>query len=229
MADAFDLGWKIEATLRGWGGPRLLDESYEIERSAAARDLLHYQGLDFSSGAPVQIHAPLPIYDAPGEPLWRAGAEGDAARRTYGEGLVASRGDEYDKPVIDLGYRYDGSPLLYDDGSPAPDRRDRRHYVQSAKPGGRAPHVALDSGRSTLDLFGRGFVLVRTDATVDPSSFESAARESGVPFRVETAPEAAAAYEAALTLVRPDGFSAWRGNAAPTDPRAVFDVVCGRR
>src|SRR5580658_10786642 len=31
VADAFDLSWKLAATLEGWGGPELLD-SYEIER-----------------------------------------------------------------------------------------------------------------------------------------------------------------------------------------------------
>ncbi len=31
IGDAIDLGWKLAATLQGWGGPKLL-ESYEIER-----------------------------------------------------------------------------------------------------------------------------------------------------------------------------------------------------
>src|SRR6266705_558686 len=31
VGDAFDLSWKLAATLEGWGGPKLLD-SYEIER-----------------------------------------------------------------------------------------------------------------------------------------------------------------------------------------------------
>jgi 2-polyprenyl-6-methoxyphenol hydroxylase-like FAD-dependent oxidoreductase len=31
VGDAIDLAWKLQATLRGWGGPHLLD-SYEIER-----------------------------------------------------------------------------------------------------------------------------------------------------------------------------------------------------
>jgi 2-polyprenyl-6-methoxyphenol hydroxylase-like FAD-dependent oxidoreductase len=31
IGDAIDLGWKLAATLRGWGGPQLL-QSYEFER-----------------------------------------------------------------------------------------------------------------------------------------------------------------------------------------------------
>lgn len=35
IQDAVDLGWKLEATLRGWGGPALLP-SYEFERRPVA-------------------------------------------------------------------------------------------------------------------------------------------------------------------------------------------------
>jgi 2-polyprenyl-6-methoxyphenol hydroxylase-like FAD-dependent oxidoreductase len=36
IADAVDLSWKLDAMLKGWGGPRLLD-SYEIERKPVAQ------------------------------------------------------------------------------------------------------------------------------------------------------------------------------------------------
>ncbi len=227
MADAFDLAWKIEATLRGWGGELLLDQSYDFERRAAAIDLLQYQGLDLSGDEPIRLHPPLPLFDAPYEGLWQTGPEGDTARDAYGRGLIASRGDEYDKPVIDLGYRYDGSPVICDDGSNAPDRSDRSHYVQTAKPGGRAPHLWLDDRRSTLDLFGRGFVLLRTSNDADAAPFERAAAARNMPLHVETAPEATTAYESALTLVRPDGFVAWRGAEPGTEAAAILDMVRG--
>ncbi|MGH0029383.1 MAG: FAD-dependent monooxygenase [Myxococcota bacterium] len=227
MADAFDLGWKLAATREGWGGPRLLGESYAYERRLAALDLLRYQGVVFQGDDAVRLGPPLPLYTPPDASLWAPGSDGDAARRAYGEGLVASRGDEYEKPAIDLGYRYDGSPIVCDDGSPAPDRSDARVYRQTARPGGRAPHVALGKGRSTLDLFGAGFTLLRTDAAVDVGPLEDAARRVGLPLRVETVPEAADAYERALTLVRPDGFVAWRGAAPPADAAAVVDRVRG--
>ena len=35
MQDAVDLGWKLDAVIRGWGGPNLL-KSYEIERKPVA-------------------------------------------------------------------------------------------------------------------------------------------------------------------------------------------------
>lgn len=227
MADAFDLGWKIEATLAGWGGPRLLGESYDFERRAAAVDLLRYQNVDFSGDEPVRLGPPFPLYDAPGEALWEEGAKGEEARRAYGAGLVASRGDEYDKPTIDLGYRYDGSPILHDDGSAAPDRSDASKYVATTKPGGRAPHVDLGVRGSTLDLFGRGFVLLRESTDVDTGPLEVAAAASRIPLRIETIAGCGEPYETELTLVRPDGFVAWRGHVLPADPAALLDTVRG--
>jgi hypothetical protein len=61
---------------------------------------------------------------------------------------------------LQLGYRYDDSPIIVpDDTKPVPD--DPENFVASARPGSRAPHVALTNGNSTLDLYGRGFVLAR--------------------------------------------------------------------
>jgi 2-polyprenyl-6-methoxyphenol hydroxylase-like FAD-dependent oxidoreductase len=227
MADAFDLGWKIDAQLAGWAGPRLLDESYEFERRLAILDHLLYQGLDLSNGTPRQIRPGLPLHEIPGEDLWRDDTEGEVARREFGERLALSRGNEFLKPGLDLGFRYDGSPIICDDGSAPANRSDVRKYVPTAKPGGRAPHVTTQQGGSTLDLFGRGFVLLRTDTAVEVGPFEAAAKTKSIPLRIETIPEAASAYDSALTLVRPDGFAAWRGNEVPSDPATVLDVVRG--
>jgi hypothetical protein len=40
-------------------------------------------------------------------------------------------------------------------------------------------------------------------------------------------PAIAAAYEAPLVLVRPDGHVAWRGHAGPDDPNHVIDRIRG--
>jgi len=227
IADAFDLAWKIDATCAGWGGSKLLDESYDFERRAAVLEHLLYQGLDLSDGTPRQIRPALPLHDIPGVELWLDDERGEQSRRVFGERLTASRGNEFIKPGLDLGFRYDGSPVICDDRSPAVDRADVRTYVPTAKPGGRAPHVNLRAGGSTHDRFGRGFVLLCTDSAADGAPFEAAARVRSVPFRIESVPEAARAYGAAMTLVRPDGFVAWRGSEVPTDPTVVIDRVRG--
>jgi hypothetical protein len=130
---------------------------------------------------------------------------------------------------IMLGYRYDSSPIVWPDGTPPPP--DVSHpYTQTARPGARAPHVLLPDGRSTLDLYGRGFVLLRLGS--DPPSgarIERAAAERGVPLTIVPLPdpEVLAACERRLVLVRPDGHVAWRADGEPADAAALIDVVRG--
>ena len=46
--------------------------------------------------------------------------------------------------------------------APQPPPLDHGMYVPSTWPGARAPHVWLRDGRSTLDLFGKGFTLIES-------------------------------------------------------------------
>ena len=99
----------------------------------------------------------------PGPEIFAAGAASDAARKEYGDWFAAIMRHEWFANGVMLGYRYDNSPIVWPDGTPAPP--DLSHpYTQTARPGARAPHVLLGDGRSTLDLFGRGFVLLRLGA-----------------------------------------------------------------
>jgi hypothetical protein len=155
-----------------------------------------------------------------------AGAD---VRQRLGEALVRDVGAMFRTNGMQLGYRYEDSPVCVADGSaPYPD--DPEHFVPSTRPGSRAPHVWLGEGRSTLDLFGRGFVLLRLGAdTSDGTAFEAAAAERHVPLRTVAleGSEAIALYERPLVLVRPDGHVAWRGSEMPADAGAVIDYVRG--
>ena len=130
---------------------------------------------------------------------------------------------------LQLGYRYEDSPIVVPDGTPpVPD--DPEKFVASARPGSRAPHVALEDGTSTLDLYGRGYVLARFGTGApDGAEIAEAAKKRNVPLRTVTIdePEAAAIYEQPLVLVRPDGHVAWRGRTPPADPLAMIDRVRG--
>jgi hypothetical protein len=129
-----------------------------------------------------------------------------------------------------LGYRYDGSPLVVADGPPPPEPEDARDYRPSSHPGGRAPHAWLADGRSTLDLFGRGFTLLRFGADApDSRALSEAAARRGVPLDIVAIaePEIGALYQRRLVLVRPDGHVAWRGDALPDDALALIDRVRG--
>jgi hypothetical protein len=88
----------------------------------------------------------------------------------------------------------------------------------------------LADGRSTIDLFGDGFVLLRFGG--DPpggARLIEAAQKRGVPMHAVAMadPDVATLYERKLVLVRPDGHVAWRGDRAPDDPLAVIDRVRG--
>jgi hypothetical protein len=129
-----------------------------------------------------------------------------------------------------LGYRYDNSPIVWSDGTPVPP--DPSHpYTQTARPGARAPHVWLSDGRSTLDLFGRSFVLLRLgDNAPSATNIVSAAEKRGVPFTAIdlNEPRVLAAYENRLVLVRPDGHVAWRADHEPADATALIDIIRGQ-
>jgi hypothetical protein len=132
---------------------------------------------------------------------------------------------------IHLGYRYDDSPIIVADGTPVPPLSTST-YVQDARPGARAPHVWLRDGRSILDLFGRGFVMLRLGREAPRGDgISSAARSAGVPFEVVELDlaEVSELYGRRLVLVRPDGHVAWRADQEPADTPALIDVVRGAR
>ena len=103
-------------------------------------------------------------------------------------------------------------------------------YHPTTVPGSRAPHAWLSDGRSTLDLFGNGFTLLRLGADApQPSMMERAFAERQVPLNTVSIadPAIATLYERPLVLVRSDGHVAWRGGQEPADPLAVVDHVRG--
>jgi hypothetical protein len=159
-----------------------------------------------------------------------AGPEGEAARTSIGRRLGEMLYPEWNSLGIALGYRYSHSPVIVGDGTPEP-ADDPSDYVQTSRPGHRAPHAWLADGRSTLELFGRGFVMLCLGS--EPalaSALLDAADAEGVPLQVVCArePEVARVYERPWVLVRPDGQVAWRGDALPDDPLALLRTVCGK-
>lgn len=221
IGDAADLGWKLEAALRGWGGPALL-ASYEAERRPVAR-----RNVAESSG---NLRRMLSSRDrTPPAAVFEPGSAGDVARHEFGSWYAAEMRREWFTLGIHLGYRYDDSPVIVPDGTPAPPD-EVATYAPTTRPGSRAPHVWLADGRSTLDLFGRGFVLLKLgDAAPSTDAFAAAAARCGLPLEVIALdqPEIIAAYERRLVLVRPDGHVAWRGDVTPRDPGGVLDQVRG--
>ncbi|MET0632245.1 MAG: FAD-dependent monooxygenase, partial [Xanthobacteraceae bacterium] len=223
IQDSVDLGWKLTARLHGWGGDELL-RSYESERRPVAiRNVTEASG-NLGRMLSTRQRRPPPEIFAPG-------AEGDAARAEYGAWFTETMKREWFTIGFHLGYRYDASPIVWPDGTPAPPL-ETSTYTQTARPGARAPHAWLADGRSTLDLFSRGFTLLRLGADAPKAErLRAAAAAAGVPLAVVDldAPEVAALYQRRLVLVRPDGHVAWRADTEPEDAQAVIDVVRGAR
>jgi hypothetical protein len=156
--------------------------------------------------------------------------EGERARREWGREIVETQSRTFLTDGTALGYRYEGSPIVIDDGSPATEDTISE-YVQTARPGHRAPHFGLGENRSIIDLFGREFVLLRFPGAPDATPLETAFGQRGIPLRsvVIDDPQIAALYERRLVLVRPDGHVAWRSDDVPSDPGAVADRLRGAR
>lgn len=221
IQDSVDLGWKIQALVEGWGGPHLLS-SYEIERRPV--------GVRNVNEATNNLKLMLTPREKLNRLVFEPGEAGDLARKEFGDAYTKMMKREWYTIGIHLGFRYEGSTIIVPDGTPEPEDTVST-YEQTARPGHRAPHVWLRPDFSTLDLFGRDFVLVRFDPTVTVSGFEGAAADIHAPFRVvdiENA-EARALYGTKLVLVRPDGHVAWRGDTEPVDVAFVIDVVRGMR
>lgn len=130
--------------------------------------------------------------------------------------LVAGRPSTIDLRSLDMGYHYVSSIVMSEHsqhphlaGSP---------YRPTAVPGARAPHVWLgpDARASTLDAFGRGFVLVTgpggrawADAAVELQRTDAVPLEGLVLNETESITLYGLTLGGAV-LVRPDGHVAWR-------------------
>ena len=91
-------------------------------------------------------------------------------------------------------------------------------------------HAYLPDGRSTLDLFGRAYVLLNFGADgASAAALVQAAHARRVPLDIVSIPDRhiAGLYERNLVLVRPDGHVAWRADALDRDPVEILDIVRG--
>ncbi len=220
VADGVDLGWKIAAVLQGWGGPKLLD-SYESERRP-----VH----NFVMDEAVANHALL------GNKLYQDGIEDDGdegkrLRQTIGTRIEAAKLREFTTLGVILGYRYEDSPVIVADGTPA-QAHDFVNYVPSARPGSLAPHAWMHDGTSLYDHFGQGFTLLASSGS-DGDEIErarKAALSADVPLQVlrPREPAIGALYQARYALIRPDQHVAWRGNSLPENIANLLLQVTGR-
>jgi hypothetical protein len=237
VQDAHNLAWKLALVLRGDAPDALLD-TYEAERKPVAHANTDWSVRNFLDGGtavgPGNMMATMRIAaggpDVP-EVLAELQRDIDAER------------DHFDALGQDLGFAYETGAVV-PDGTALPAVADAAaEYVPNARPGSRAPHVRLDRDGtrcSTLDLFGRSFVLL---VPADGGDWSTIADDSRLPvpvvvYRVGAGGDVVdvdhdwrdrygIAAEGAV-LVRPDGHVAWRTQTRPRDPRAALAAVLGR-
>jgi len=222
IQDAVNLAWKLEAAVKGWAGDQLL-ATYEIEQRPI--------GLRNVAEATENLKRMLnPRVKQPPPGMFDDTEEGARLRKEFGDDYTEMMRREWFSIGIHLGYMYEGSPIIVPDDTPQPEDTVTT-YTQTSRPGSRAPHVWLDEGISTLDFFGKEFVLLRLGASSPcGQALVDAAQRRGVPLKVHTitSQKAIDAYERKLVLVRPDGQVAWRSDSEPDLPLQIIDIVRGQ-
>jgi 2-polyprenyl-6-methoxyphenol hydroxylase-like FAD-dependent oxidoreductase len=203
IQDAYDLAWKLALVVHGDAAPELL-ATYDAERRPVDRFTVEQAYTRYVTRTAPYLTA------------------------TNLQPFVADL-------EIELGYIYRSRAIQREEGG-ASDGDQAGHgdpRLTRAVPGSRAPHLWIQRNgrrRSTLDLFGRDFVLLAGPDGGSWCDAAPAAASPGVQLAVHRVggPELAVpddsfteAYGVSRTgavLVRPDGFVAWRARAASSRP-----------
>ncbi len=205
--DAHNLGWKLAARIRGWGGEDLLD-SYSAERqpvfASTARDFIEKSIL---TDREFLMHHNLE-HDKDGfERDWNA------------------RGSAALTEVNTFEPNYEGSPIVLGSDGNVPSAVGEHEF--RARAGHHLAPQVLTLGSNIFEALGEGFTLIALRA--EPAAikaFETAAERLGIPLNIvaDNGPNILEKYESRYILVRPDQFVAWTGSETP----AEIDVILGR-
>ena len=210
LEDARNIGWKLAATLQGWGSEGLLD-SYDAERRPVFRSTID----DFIAKSIENDRTFLDAYDperdrAAFEKAWQERAAGAAGE------------------VNSFEPNYEGSPVVWPNAATDGVCSAKGSHLFEARPGHHLAPAILSSGENVFEALGAGFTLLAigaAQATLD--SFQTAAVAQNLPLKiVVAAPEGQVLrYGAALVLVRPDEFVAWTANTPEISDAEIREVL----
>ena len=202
--DAHNIAWKLALVLKGIAGPELLS-TYEPERRPVAEFTVDQAYLRYVVRAALYL-----------------ATEGMQQRFVR-------------DPNIDLGYCYHSAAVIPDDDDDGRVHEDPR--VSRGRPGTRAPHIFLERGGdriSTIDLFGRNFVLLTgPKGNAWRESGRDAAKQLGIELDIHQVGNASGLTDSdsdfleaygitpsGTVLVRPDGAVGWRAKKTSADAPA---------
>lgn len=208
FADAHNLAWKIAAVRQGEADPAIL-ETYDAERRPVAL-VRHDQLFARDDYKPY-------------------------ARGTEWAATVGEKTPLIDDIAMELGQIYRSWGVVGSGHGALPDAL--RPDEWKGQPGTRAPHLHLrrgDEDISSLDLFGKGWVLLSSD-----QSWKDIAKRAGLEYKagcdfvhfgtdikeadeLETLEEVFGVTSSGAVLVRPDGFIAWRMAEKEADADTSF-------
>ncbi len=202
LEDARNLGWKMQAEIEGWAGPRLLD-SYTEER----RPVFESTARDFIGAFIDRDRAFISAHDP------RADEE-EFARAWQ------QRSERSNLGVTEFEPHYEGSPIVFGpaDGVSGAlgshlGRARAGHHLAPPQPSG---------GKELFAALGRGFSLLTSYSTSETAALTATADRLGAPLTVVTTEMRS--YGSARVLVRPDHFVAWEDDGSRFD----FGSVLGR-
>lgn len=220
IADAHNLAWKLATVLKDKAGPGLLS-TYDIERLPVGRTAAEVSASAADERGVISMKIKPSMISS-------------VFKRAY---IISGHGYTYSSPATvpentlpigGLTWRAWSIPSL--------------GLALDGRPGSRAPHIWIehqDKRISTLDLFGKSFVLV---AGSDGEAWYAAARKASAALDIDincytagpkgtlTDPHchwqtAAGISSQGAVLVRPDGFVAWRERRLPADYQQKLDQV----
>ena len=210
LEDVTNLGWKLTSVLQGWGGEGLL-QSYSEER----RPIFKETGEDFIA-ARIEEEADFLARYSP-----------DRNREEFAHAwnqLEAYGGNR----VLIYEPHYEGSAVVM--GPPNGACSAHGTHTHQARAGHHLTPQLLSSGRNVFEELGSGFTLLAFgDQDNAAGAFERAAQSCNVPLKIirDTRAQGREAYEARLTLVRPDQYVVWTGDNAPADVGRLIDRIVG--
>jgi 2-polyprenyl-6-methoxyphenol hydroxylase-like FAD-dependent oxidoreductase len=211
LDDVANLGWKLAAKLKGWGGDALL-ATYTQERQ--------------------------PIFEETGELFIEAGIKYDAdflakytpeRDRAEFEQAWENHAGAAAPRVLTYEPHYEGSSIVF--GPPGGVCSARGSHTFKARAGHHLPPQLLSSGRNVFEELGPDFTLLAFDADdAAVAAFADAAQALCVPLKIvrDSCRDGREAYEAKFILVRPDRYVAWTADAMPAEAKTILGRAVGR-